>query len=110
MLEQLSDRVKECLEYAANARAKADETDDPASKAEFLKMEEHWLILARSHGFSESLEDFTTANLERRRSLTNASELTHDQHRRPARIRFRDRLPLSNPAMTGRSCTKSARC
>ena len=67
MLEQLSEQIRECLQHAANAKAKADATDDAASKAEFLKMEEHWLILARSYGFTESLEDFTRANLERRR-------------------------------------------
>src|SRR5215469_2286359 len=32
-------------------------------------MEKHWLILARSYGFTESLEDFTTANSERRRKF-----------------------------------------
>src|SRR5262249_5648971 len=31
-------------------------------KAEFLNMENHWLTLARSYGFTESLGDFTTAN------------------------------------------------
>src|SRR6516165_9785188 len=37
-------------------------------------------LKSNSHyGFTESLEDFTTANLEGRRSLTNVSELTHDQ-------------------------------
>ena len=69
MLEQLSDQVRRCLERAAEARAKADATVDPASKAGFLEMETHWLTLARSYGFTESLEDFTTANLERRRKF-----------------------------------------
>ena len=67
MLEQLSDQVRRCLERAAEAKAKADATVDPASKVEFLEMETRWLTLARSYGFTESLEDFTTANLEWRR-------------------------------------------
>jgi hypothetical protein len=86
VLEQLSDRVRECLERAADARAKADATNDPASKVEFLKMEEHWLILARSYGFSESLEDFTTANLKRRRKFDEhlRAKTGADQFPRPA--------------------------
>jgi PAS domain S-box-containing protein len=69
MLEQLSDQARECYEHAAEAKAKADATDDPVLKAEFLDMERRWLILARSYGFTESLEDFTTANLEWRRKF-----------------------------------------
>jgi len=69
MLEHLSEQVRRCLEHAAAAKAKADATDDPASKAEFLDMEKHWLTLARSYGFTESLENFTTANLEWQRKF-----------------------------------------
>jgi hypothetical protein len=57
-------------------------------------MEEHWLILARSYGFTESLEDFTTANLERRRKCDErlrantrpAPETRADQVPRPVPI------------------------
>jgi PAS domain S-box-containing protein len=69
MLEQLSDQIRECYESAAEARARADATNDLALKAEFLKVEGRWLTLARSHGFTESLEDFTAANSERRRKF-----------------------------------------
>jgi PAS domain S-box-containing protein len=62
MLEQLSDQIRACYERAAEAKAKADATNDPMLKAEFLDMEQRWLILARSYGFTESLTDFTTAN------------------------------------------------
>ncbi|MGB8628305.1 MAG: PAS domain S-box protein [Xanthobacteraceae bacterium] len=67
MLEQLSDQIRGCYESAAEAKAQADATNDPALKAEFLKVERRWLRLAESFRFTESLEDFTTANLERRR-------------------------------------------
>jgi PAS domain S-box-containing protein len=70
MLEQFSNRVRECYEFAVEAKAKADATHDPALKAEFLKLEGRWLGLAESFGFTESLEDFTTANLERRRRFS----------------------------------------
>ncbi len=69
MLEQLSEQVRNCHERAAEAKAKADATDDPTLKAEFLDMQSRWLALARSYGFTESLEDFTTANSEWRRKF-----------------------------------------
>jgi hypothetical protein len=43
MLEQLSDQIRRCYERAAEVRAQADETDDPALKAEFLNTERRWL-------------------------------------------------------------------
>jgi PAS domain S-box-containing protein len=69
MLEQLGDQIRECYERAAEAKAQADATNDLALKVEFLKVEGRWLTLARSYGFTESLEDFTTANSERRRKF-----------------------------------------
>src|SRR5215831_8865937 len=66
MLQQLSDQIRQ---HAAEAKAKADATDDPVLKAEFLDMEKRWLTLARSYGFTEGLEDFTTANLDWRRKF-----------------------------------------
>jgi two-component sensor histidine kinase len=38
-------------------------------KAEFLNTETRWLTLARSYGFTDSLEAFTAANSERRRKF-----------------------------------------
>jgi PAS domain S-box-containing protein len=67
MLEQLSDQIRGCYEGAAEAKAQADATNDPALKAEFLKVEGRWLALARSYGYTESLEDFTAENSERLR-------------------------------------------
>jgi PAS domain S-box-containing protein len=69
MLEQLSDQIRECHERAAEAKARADETNDPGLKAEFLNTESRWLTLARSYSFTESLEDFTAFNSERRRNF-----------------------------------------
>jgi PAS domain S-box-containing protein len=69
MLEQLSDQIRLCYERAAEAKARADATDEPAIKAEFLATERRWLTLARSYGFAESLEDFTKANSEQRQKF-----------------------------------------
>jgi PAS domain S-box-containing protein len=72
VLEQLTEEVRECLACAAEAREKAAATSDPAMTAEFLKMEQRWLQLASSFAFTGSLEDFTTANVERLRQLDEA--------------------------------------
>jgi PAS domain S-box-containing protein len=69
MLEQLSDQIRECYERAAEAKARADATNDPGLKAEFLNTESRWLTLARSYAFTESLEDFSALNSERRRKF-----------------------------------------
>jgi hypothetical protein len=45
------------------------ERHDAALKAESLNTERRWLTLARSYGFTESLEDFTAVNSERRRKF-----------------------------------------
>jgi PAS domain-containing protein len=64
MLDKLSDQIRECYQRAVEAKAKADATNDPALKTDFLKIERRWLVLARSYGFTESLENFTTENSE----------------------------------------------
>jgi hypothetical protein len=69
MLLQLSDQIRLCYERAADAKERADSTNEPAIKAEFLAVEKRWLTLARSYGFSESLEDFTRANSEQQRKF-----------------------------------------
>jgi hypothetical protein len=48
MLERLSDRIRECYDRAAEAKAQADAASDPALKAEYLNAERRWLTLARS--------------------------------------------------------------
>jgi len=62
MLEGLSEPVRACHERALEAKRKADETSDPALKASYLDMEKRWLVLARSYGFTESLNNFASAN------------------------------------------------
>lgn len=72
MLQQLSERVRESLARALEAKTRADETSDSAEKTELLENERRWLKLARSFAFTESLEDFTAANAERRRRFYEA--------------------------------------
>ncbi|MGB8631874.1 MAG: PAS domain-containing protein, partial [Xanthobacteraceae bacterium] len=57
MLQQLSEQVRECHRRAAEAKAQAEATADPALKRSYLDLEDRWLFLARSHMFTESLQD-----------------------------------------------------
>jgi hypothetical protein len=67
-LSSYSDQVRKCYECAAEARARADPTNDSTLKAEWLNAERRWLGLAASFGFTESLTD-STANSEWRRTF-----------------------------------------
>jgi hypothetical protein len=58
VLQQLSEQVRECHRRAADARAQAEATNDPAMKKSYFDLEDRWLFLARSYMFTESLEDF----------------------------------------------------
>ena len=71
----MSEQVRECHERAAEAKDKAEATADPALKAEFLDIERRWLALARSHTRTESLEDFTTADTDRRRKFDERGQV-----------------------------------
>jgi two-component sensor histidine kinase/PAS domain-containing protein len=59
VLQQLSEQVRECHRRAADARALAEAAADPALKRSYLDLEDRWQFLARSHMFTESLQDFT---------------------------------------------------
>lgn len=80
MLQKLSEQLQTCHERAADAKRRADEATDPALKADFLELENHWLFLARSYTFTESLDQFT------------AEISAREQRQAP-----RERLPLPGP-------------
>jgi hypothetical protein len=58
MLLKLSDTVSECLSRAEECGRHAKTTIDASSIQHFLKMEQRWLFLARSHQFAERLRRF----------------------------------------------------
>jgi CheY-like chemotaxis protein len=58
MLQNLSSRLKFCLEKAAEARRRADESADARWRHEFLIMEDVWRHLAQSGDFTERLGRF----------------------------------------------------
>jgi PAS domain S-box-containing protein len=59
LLENLSEQIRLCYEHAAKARERAEASLDPAVKADFVKTERRWLLLARSYELAERLDDFT---------------------------------------------------
>jgi hypothetical protein len=60
MLNKLNEQVRECLEHAEDcARKAAAQPDGSDLKEDFLKLEKHWLSLARSIQLGERLTDFT---------------------------------------------------
>jgi hypothetical protein len=67
MLQKLSEQIQSCFDRSLDANRKADETADPARKADFLEMEKRWLALAQSYDFTRRLTDFTAANADWRR-------------------------------------------
>jgi PAS domain S-box-containing protein len=64
VLKKLSDQVQECHKRAIESKRKAETTADSSLQADFLEMEKHWLALARSYEFTESLGEFTAANAD----------------------------------------------
>ena len=61
MLQKLSEQVRACHEYAADAKQKAEAAREPASKATFQDMEKRWLALARNYACVESLGSISPA-------------------------------------------------
>ena len=61
MLQKLSDQISDCLARAAQARSRAEDVDDPAMKAEYLRQERCWNRLAQSFAFAESAPGSTIA-------------------------------------------------
>jgi hypothetical protein len=66
MLFKLNNEIRECLHNAAAARERADATNDPLTKADFVDMERRWLFLARSYEFTERISAFSGGRPGRR--------------------------------------------
>ena len=64
LLQNLSERIRLCHDRAAEAGEQAEASRDPEAKADFLTMEQRWLLLARSFELGEKLDDFTRARPE----------------------------------------------
>jgi hypothetical protein len=59
VLNKLSEQVQECHRHAEHCARQASVQTYPKLKNDFLEMEQRWLMLARSHEFTERLADFS---------------------------------------------------
>ena len=59
MLNDLSEQMRQCLLHAEGCAQQAAVQTDPELKQDFLDMEQHWLFLARSYGFTDRLTVFS---------------------------------------------------
>ena len=66
MLRQLSKEVSDCYAHAEVCARKAVEATADESREDYLRVQRHWLTLARSYEFGERLRDFSKGNNRRR--------------------------------------------
>jgi hypothetical protein len=59
MLNNLSKQIRECHLHAELCALRASVQTDSQLKDIYLEMEQRWLMLARSHEFSQRLDDFS---------------------------------------------------
>jgi hypothetical protein len=64
LVQNVGQRVRLCYERAAEAREHANVLSDAEAKAEFFKIEQRWLLLARNYQLGEPLNDFVHAKPE----------------------------------------------
>jgi hypothetical protein len=83
MLLKLSDPVAECLRRAEECGRLSKTAIDAASIDHFLKMEQRWLFLSRSHQFNERVNRFT-GNLGSGRPAGRSLGLASDARARGA--------------------------
>jgi hypothetical protein len=70
MLQKLSHHTGACMDRAADCRRRAEQTMDPAMKADLLDMESRWADVASHYEFVESLERFLLSARQHRETRT----------------------------------------
>lgn len=59
MLDNVSDKIRECHRHAEDCETQARAQPDPALRQDFLNAAQRWMRLAASYEFAERLERFT---------------------------------------------------
>jgi hypothetical protein len=70
MLNNLSEQIRKCLEYAEDCAHKAAAQTDQKLKQDFLDLERRWLVLAQSYEFTQRLGRFFRRGEAEGRQLT----------------------------------------
>lgn len=58
MLDNLSEKIRECYRHAEDCERRAQLQTDPGLRQDFLNTAAHWLKLAQSYEFAERLQRF----------------------------------------------------
>jgi hypothetical protein len=66
MLRKLSDEIADCHAHAQTCAQKAAEAPTDQDREDYLRLQQHWLTLARSYELGERLDDFSKENARRR--------------------------------------------
>lgn len=59
MLNQLSEKIRECHEHAKYCARKAAQQMNPELRQDYVRLAEFWRNLARSYAFTERAIDFS---------------------------------------------------
>jgi hypothetical protein len=59
VLDNLSEKIRECYRHAEDCERRAKEQCDPALRQDFLDTARRWTVLARSYEFTDRLSRFT---------------------------------------------------
>lgn len=79
MLENLSERIRECYRHAEDCQQRAKIQTDPSSHRDFLETAERWLKLAQSYEFMERLTRFVFT--QKARSNASNSQQANESER-----------------------------
>jgi hypothetical protein len=70
LLENLSEEVRQCHEHAEECAGQARATQDEKLRADYLRLAQGWLKLARSYELWQRLKLFTNEAARRKNDLT----------------------------------------
>src|SRR5262249_19484276 len=80
MLQNLSEKVRLCMQKAEECSRRARIERDPNLVRDYRDMERRWLKLARSYQFSEQLETFHKYNKRRQEDALNHQQNCAEDH------------------------------
>ena len=86
MLQKLTEEIAECYAHASECRERAKPTLDPATKKDFLEMEQRWLSLAHRYETAERLAFDSPSNHDEPPNHSGGTVLASDPRRMSSRV------------------------
>jgi len=96
MLQGLSKEIRDCYARAEACARKAEQSFSEEMRADFLRLEQSWLTLARSYEFAVRLLDFTRHAKQQSESWHHAEKARAERERRRTTYFF-DELEPAEP-------------